>query len=459
MRLGTAIAVVIIVLLGIVSCNAAGNVPAPPGRNPAPVISSGAPATQIEPSGDSGPAATPHTPEAASAPSASNQLSTGEPGAAAPRVDSASSPYDELLRMIPDTPDTRKNIHINDYNRIRSGFGLLLRGPEDEDFRELLVPRYSKSGEWATLPRPGEDVYFGPFDMYRVARNEDINQNLHYLAFDYGNMEQSIIAPGAPYGSSTDGRLEVIRGGFEPEDTRDAIMACSECSEPSVNEHRGVSYYGWGDDYVMNFDRRFDPPVFDQAGRGGHVAVLDSYVIRTLGEREMKTLIDVSLNEGRSLADVEEFRVLASGMNELGAYAMYLSDDVELWALDEYLEALREDERFGFEGHRSIENTGPWLRPFEAFAVGVGEDEDGVYMALVLLHADDVSAKENVERLRRIVKEERSAWTGDPWSAHFDVERLEIDAEGYALLSKLGVPSSAFWIKWLLHADSLILYE
>ena len=74
-----------------------------------------------------------------------------------------------------------------------------------------------------------------------------------------------------------------------------------------------------------------------------------------------------------------------------------MSDDVEVWDAANY----------AAEG-------GPWLCPYEAFATGAGKDENGRYMALVLTHAADASAEENVGLLRRIIEEEGSVLYGRP---------------------------------------------
>ena len=130
-------------------------------------------------------------------------------------------------------------------------------------------------------------------------------------------MDQSIVAAFA-----LPATLDVIRGRFDPQATDKALESCSECETPSREEYGGVSYYSWGEDYADNLQLRFAPPAFDEIGRGGRIAVLDEYVFRTLGASDMEALIDASLNEGASLADVEEFRLLAGGMSRLGAYTM-----------------------------------------------------------------------------------------------------------------------------------------
>ena len=107
----------------------------------------------------------------------------------------------------------------------------------------------------------------------------------------------------------------------------------------------------------------------------------------------MKALIDAHLKEGPSLADVEEFRLLAGGMSQLTAYTMFLSDGVERWGLPNYVKGLSwqvsTEQDISLEDvERKLAEAGPWLRPYQAFGVGAGKDEEGRYMALVLVHAD-----------------------------------------------------------------------
>ena len=343
--------------------------------------------------------------------------------------------YEGLLGAIPDTPEARASVFINDYALVRRIFAsiILLPGPgDDEDavaqFNTWLPPLFWPKEEADAPPVSwfGNHSFFGPVNHRNI--------NFQYFAFDVRNMDQSIIA-GPPRTA-----LDVVRGRFDPQAADEALGTCSECPAPSREEHRGIPFYSWGEDYAGDADMKFAPPAFDSLGRGGRIAVLDEYVFRTLGASDMKALIDANRNEGRSLADVEEFRLLAGGMSRLGAYSMLLSDDVEVWGLE-----------------AESAEAGPRLRPYDAYAVGAGKDETGPYMALVLVHADDTSAEENVGLLRRTIEEGSSTWYDAPWSDFTDVDRLEIDAEGRVLMAKLrggGLAKNPF--QWWEVRDSLI---
>ena len=364
--------------------------------------------------------------------------------------------YAGLLGTIPDTPELRQQVYINDYALVRQMFDIPLPGPEDdevalEDFYKWL-PRFEGEADDPPVPGFGAISFFGPFNQYRNITAE----NLQHLAFDVRIMDQSIVAGSPPT------ILDVVRGRFDPQATDKALESCSKCEPPSREAYGGVSYYSWGEDYAVNPQLRFAPPAFDEIGRGGRIAVLDEYVFRTLGTPGMEALIDASLNEGASLADVEEFRLLAGGMSRLGAYTMLLSDDVEVWDAEDYYVVLLQDGATGkdvVQAQRELSERGPWLRPYEAFATGAGKDENGHYMALVLVHADDASAEENVGLLHRIIEEEGSVVNDALWSDYIDVDRSEIHAEGRALLAKLRGRFASRWLRWVLQRDSLILYE
>ncbi len=395
--------------------------------------SDGQPAGADAPTRSAGTAPSPNfttTPAVAPAPA---DTPTGAPAATL-----ADTAYEGLLGTIPDTPELRREVYINDYALVRQIFDIPLPGPgDDEDALAEFYERLPPTGFEGEADDPpvrgfGAISFFGPFNRFRNITAE----NLQHLAFDVRSMDQSIVAFALP------ATLDVVRGRFDPQATGKALESCSECEPPSREEYGGVSYYSWGGDYADNPQLRFAPPAFDEIGRGGRIAVLDEYVFRTLGTSDMKALIDAGLNGGASLADVEEFRLLAGGMSRLGAYTMLLSDDVEVWDAASY-----------------AAKGGPWLSPYEAFATGAGKDENGHYMALVLVHAADASAEENVGLLRRIIEEEGSVLGDTLWSDYIDVGRSEIHAEGRVLRAKLRGGFANNWRDWVIQRDGLILHE
>lgn len=373
------------------------------------------------------------------------------------------SAYEALLGTIPDTPETRNEVYIADYALARQVFDadtFPLPGPEDD---EAAVAEFT-SFEWVNM-EPGTSnvdyprVLGSPAFLDQVIYGNYtklVAENLQHLAFDVRNIDQSILAgrPGQYH--------QALRGRFAPQAADAALSACSECPAPSVEEHRGISYYRWGEDYAVDSNAIFAPPLFDGLGRGGRIAVLDEYLFHTIGTPEMKEVIDAHLKEVPSLADVEEFRLLADGMSRLRAYNMFLSDGVEAWDLNVLPklfmgeDASQEDID---EVRQHFAESGPRLRPYQVFGVGAGKDEEGSYMALVLVHADDASAEKNAGLLLKRIQEGSSTLYDDPWSDSIDVDSLEINADGRLLLAKARGRIAANPLSWVFSRDALILYE
>ena len=349
-----------------------------------------------------------------------------------------SGAYMDLLGLIPYRPETREGntVYINDYDAIRQVFDIKLSGPDDEDCAHLHSGYYA--GERTTFPTLSVDTLFRPLNQYRFVRNESVNQNKQYLAFDYVNMDESIIdiTPGS--------RIEVINGRFEPRLTRKALMVCSKCATPDLETYKGFRYYGWGEDCGYNLRMRFGSSAFDDFGRTSRIAVLDAYVLRTLSSPYMKAVIGAGMGEALSVANLEDFRTLVASMERLGVFSMLLSDNVEPWDVAGYL------------------GPEPRLRPFEAFASGIGQDGQGGYMALALVHASAVSAETNGRLLHRTIGTTLmpAANTDITWSELIGGDGLEIQIDDRVVLCKVrGAGVTRQWDAWVHRVDGLIRHS
>ena len=175
----------------------------------------------------------------------------------------------------------------------------------------------------------------------------------------------------------------------------------------------------------------------------------------------MKRLIDVSLGRRDSLADVDEFRLLATGLDELNAYSGLLSDMTQ--GFEETLADLLGGAGSTYTQEqvanlRATMEAEPLLRRYDAFATGTGRDNRGQYMAVVLVHPSERAARRNVELLRRRIEEAQSVWTREPWSDFFDDK--EIHADGVVLQGKLwGERTGSLWLQFIFQRDTLLLHE
>lgn len=370
-------------------------------------------------------------------------------------ADSKAAIYETLLAIIPDTPDVRVYLHISDYALARQMFSAStfpLPEPGDDDeavaaFNSWLPPM---SREEIGVVAPNLS-FMGISPFFSLSSN---SIDLQHFAFDIRNMDQIITTGLSGY--------DVVRGRFNSEVADATLKACIECPAPGIEEHRGITFYSWGEDYAASRELQNSPPAFDHLGRGGRFAILEEYVIRTLGTPEMKAAIDAHLKEVPSIADVREFQLLVKGMSQLVVYGMFLTDGVELWELSNYAKALAGPDASQADveaNKRELAAAGPWLRPYDAFGVGGGKDKEGPYMALALAHTSGNFAEENVGLLRRVIEEASSALYDVPWSDEIDINNLEINAEGPLLLAKIRGPIVASGLQWVNFVDNLILHE
>ena len=81
-------------------------------------------------------------------------------------------------------------------------------------------------------------------------------------------------------------------------------------------------------------------------------------------------------------------------------------------------------------------------------------------MVLALVHADSGLGEENMVLLCRRIEEARSYIAQQPWARIFDVDRLEVRADGPLLLAKLRKePLGFLWGQFFYNNDPRILHE
>lgn len=203
---------------------------------------------------------------------------------------------------------------------------------------------------------------------------------------------------------------------------------------PVLEKYRGILFHAWGTTGGDLRDR-LKPPAFDRHGRGGRIAVQDKYVFYSVKTSGMEGLIDASQGKRPSLADAEEFRLLARGMSALGAYNAWFTDRVDLTKANDGID-------------QEVQGP-PLLRPYFAVSIGGGKDDEGSYSALVLVHSDSKLATENVDRLRRRI---------DASTSSIPVDVIEIRVEGQSLLTKLR-GNWGLLMTGLVSGDYLFLHE
>ena len=378
-----------------------------------------------------------------------------EPATGSRAAPAPTSAYQELLALIPDTPETRSLVYLSDYEVLRKAASVALPGPNAnqealKNYLRLLATTIFELGATGW----GEAPYISGYTRHALAtlRPGQYTPGMTpFLAFDLRDVKQSGLA-GAPTGM-----LGVMLGDFDPSATERELKNCAalvpNCDHPLSQTHEGVAFYSWGRDLEVDLTRRFGPPAFDQLGRGGRIAVQDRHVFYTVETPGMQALIEASLGQRHSLLDVEEFLLLAKAMSELGSHASILSD--QTLSMEESIQRLHIPEE-DVERIRAQMATTPALKPYIAFATGEGIDQDGPFMALALVHGKPQRAEENATLFLRRINEASSLVYGQRWDEM--VDKAAVRAEGRLLVAKLHGRIARAWASLVYDRDTLIAH-
>jgi DNA-binding CsgD family transcriptional regulator len=384
-----------------------------------------------------------------------------------------SSRWLDALRHVPNTDESRRWVKMNDHAEVRRILGIPVPDPhaDEEELGEYV---------WKLLavgPEPDD----GGYEYTGLVLPEFLGSN-HYptrladwkteLGFMIGDVDLDLETGSAHEMGLLDGeadgvippwiRYQLLRGRFE----RDAIDEAVQ-TDPfwgdllSEESHRGVGYYAWG-----NVDR-FEGPGSGprRLGKGHCLALNDDYAYWMLSTDGIEQMIDAAAGERESLADVEEFRLLAQGLDSLDTYTALFTDDTHRFSESEVAQAACvpqsqcEEERL--EAILAELRLQPHLLPFDAVATGAGRDFAGPYTAVILVHESEELARENVQRLKQAIAEGTSMmevlpWGALPWSEI--IHEFEVSSSGRLVLGKLYSEHSALWWPLVLDGDSLLLH-
>lgn len=392
--------------------------------------------------------------------------------------------FEDLLGVIPDTPDVRREVWMHDLDRMRqlfpsipadieNGIYLSVPGPKTGDadaamWKEILPPLAPKDEYLQNAP-----ICAGEFPLLHASRANLTGMGFGYcgqfnaidtldLGYDVRQIKQAV-STGPP-----DDPIEVIRGDFDTE-AANAAVRCQTCPAFDLGEHLGIPFYSWGGDREISRALIFAPPIFDQLGRAGRVMVQEEYVFRTLTTSRMEDLIGAHQKQQKTLRDVEEFRLLAKGLSEAGAYSAFLTN--HKWALEEARIALLQQGLSGEDLEKLLDQS-LMLRPYQAWSTGSGKDNKGHYMFLVLVHANQELAAENAALLPQRLLEATSAWFQTPWAPEIlssgdeflGSDSMDISTDGRILIVKFRArnalrPFGSIFYRALLHNDPILLYK
>ena len=298
------------------------------------------------------------------------------------------SNFVRLLSLVPDTPETRFDVFMVDYDRLFSSLGVKRAGSmqssaEDQQLQESLDASWRLHGSFGLA-----FGYAGKLgmlsDLGAYSRADPTSDALGYGLADID---------GYVYGGRDPGGFEAVAGRFSRDLVVNRISRCSDCGLEAVEtNYEGRDYYAWGADFQHNLRKRLVPPL-DEMGSGGRLAAQPSYVMRTAWSGGMEAMLDAAAGRRPSLADDPDIVLMAKALDSMSAVSAYVSYCTWPWSrVSEYAGGADGgcdrsiDEGFRRRPDRKSprdltkqfglyrENSPPenLLRPYQAFSVASG---------------------------------------------------------------------------------------
>jgi hypothetical protein len=237
-------------------------------------------------------------------------------------------------------------------------------------------------------------------------------------------------------------------GRFNPQATKSAlenkdVWPLWVKEKYAAEDYHNITIYSWGG-IEKHLKDKLSPPHLSPTGIAAPIAISDKYLFVSDSVENVKAMIDSSKNKISSLFDVEEYKLLAQGLYNLGAqYAAIIGD-----------EALANGYWVNYKFY-----PGPRLKKFLTFGSGFGTDEKGEYIALVLVHENSENAKENVSLLKQRILTPFAAWDGITEGFNDIIYATDVHTEGKVLLAKLYTKDKTLWRIWFQEQYPLLLHE
>jgi len=368
--------------------------------------------------------------------------------------ENGSGAFSTMLRAVPNLPGYRASVRITDAERIYKVLGVdrpssIFRVDTDAYFEELAAANAFAQGSVAPI-QAGR--FFGLQGDGAFTAYERIDQ---YLGIELGEIDRWLETGAPPR------ELYALGGDFDSKQADRLLNECDVCDPPDRRTHAGSTYYTWGEDFEIDSTRGGRPPLYDDLGRGGGVAVLDRYALRALSDGAISAALD-AIADSNSLADHPDFGLLGDSLDRLGPVTAVLSDQTVTADLaSQMLESpyVRADPALleALEQAWSLEAGPPPLRPYVALASGPGRDEDGPFTAVVLVHDSEDEARLNGERLGP-----RAVWVSellDGSALQGPPSVGEIEVDGRVVRAKLRGPAFVLFDPGLAPASPVLLHE
>ena len=347
---------------------------------------------------------------------------------------SKSNRWLELLNVIPernetfrDVPiDTTLGVYIQDLAYLHE---LQAEHPDVEPYAILKI----------SIPGSG-----GLFRHYYDMTDSEADIEGEYqrtIGFTFNDVDQMVSSGTQPY------IYEAYRGRFDKAEVDAAVKTGPRSEELQIIEYAGMEYYRWGEDNEVNLSARTH---VRPLGRGHRLALPGDFAFWTVWDEGVETMVDCYNNTTGSLADIEEYRLMAEGLTILDAFSGYMTTGTNSYneVKEDYLGRYevsnqmseREEQEERFELYL---DEIPLLKPYTALATGAGLDGDGYYLTIVLVNPDSSTAKENASILEERIANTRDIWQGRLWSEM--AIRVTVESRNRLTLARLYGAPSEFW--------------
>lgn len=357
----------------------------------------------------------------------------------------------EMLKLVPDAYSTRFSVYISDHAKIRESYDIHLP-PSDADDEAIAEYMMMLMGDpLATASDPSVGVRLaamsfvsgmGPLLQYGFV-SPIRRQN---IGFGPQDVDQDILAGPPPMG------FEAIKGHYDTSAIKQAVNRY-ESEMPRFQQYEGITVIDWGyGGNEINLGKILMPPAFDNLGRCRPLGVEDSYIFRAFDTASIEMMIDASQGRLTSLADNADFRLMAETLSEMGAYSAFLTNQV--LGLD-LVELVAAELGGSVTAEELIAEAGQLLSPYRTYATGIGKDEEGALMTIVLVYDSSEEASSDVPVFEQRIENGTSVWTGEPWRDRID--SYEIWADGRTLRATLRGEMVSSWLEIVGQREMLFL--
>lgn len=330
---------------------------------------------------------------------------------------SESNRWLELLSVLPANENTLKAAYLQD-------FAYLAEKVDKQTTLEYVISRQHHLSGYTGWVVVGKEL---PAD-------EEWKQTLGFVTAD---VDQTIYAGALPVHY-----YEAVRGRFNRDDVDNAARTGPGNDILEIVAYQGHEFYSWGEDHGINFALR---STVRPLGKGFRLALVDDFIFWVGWTDGIKEMIDSYEDNIDSLADIENYKLLAQGLEELdGCCAFFSAESQSQSYVEDMYQAMLEDpsseirQLFLEEVERQVR-----LKPYQALATGAGIDEKGYYLAIVLLNSSEEVAQENAALLEQRINQAKIAWRGDKWSDL--IESMEIESKGQLTLARLYGEVCVYW--------------